>query len=80
MPAITPQALADAVDHLVTLTLESDREDAAALIKCREALRVIAWERFRLQHEEASRRGVAARRRAAFIARHQTHQWGRNHA
>jgi hypothetical protein len=73
MPAFTSEAMVDTVDHLVTLTLESDREVAAALIKCRETLRAITWERFRLRHEEASRQRAAARRRAAFIARHKAY-------
>jgi hypothetical protein len=77
--SLTPQALADAVDHFVTLA-DTDHEVAAVLTRCREGLRAISWERFRLRHEEASQRRVAAKRRAAFIARHQTRQGGRNHA
>jgi len=70
MPAFTSEALADVVDNLVMLTADSDREVAAALIKCREALRMISWERFRLRQEEASRRHDASKRRRAFITRH----------
>jgi hypothetical protein len=76
---LTPQALADAIEHLLTLSTE-DHEVASVLTKCREGLRAISWERFRLRTEESSRRRVAARRRTAFIARHQGHQGGRNHA
>jgi hypothetical protein len=65
----TPQNLADNLDALVAATLETDREVAAVLTKCREGLRAISWERFRLRHEESSRLRVAARRRSAFIAR-----------
>lgn len=65
----TPQALADAVDHLVSLAL-GDPECAAPLANCREKLRAVSWERFRLRHEQLSRDQVLARRRAAFVRRH----------
>ncbi|HVC82129.1 MAG TPA: hypothetical protein VNL35_16685 [Chloroflexota bacterium] len=69
MVDLTPQALADAVEHLVKLA-DSDYEVVAVLARCREGLRAISWERFRIRCEHASQQKTAARRRNAFIARH----------
>jgi hypothetical protein len=58
---LTPQAIADAVDHFVTL-MESDQEVASVLTKCREGLRAISWNRYAALQTRRSRARVLRRR------------------
>lgn len=61
MLTLTPQALADTVDHFVSL-MESDQEVAVVLTKCRESLRAISWNRYAALQTRRSRARVLRRR------------------
>ncbi len=59
---LTPKALAAALDALVNATMETDRETATVLQKCREGLRAISWNRYAAQQTRRSRARVLRRR------------------
>ena len=59
---LSPKSLADALDALVSATLESDREVASVLTVCREGLRALAWNRYADHHMHLSRRNSFIRR------------------
>ena len=65
--------LVAAVDGLVT-EAGDDHESIRILATCRRGLAALAWERFRLRHEAASRVRVANKRRATFARRHQQYR------
>ncbi len=74
----TPSALADGLDTLLQGLLEADRESAAVLATARDALRVLAWNRW-VRTTQRSLRGGHMRRRHQHSGRHSTGE-GRSHA
>ena len=67
----------DAIDRLIgTTDREYGTEIQAPLMRCRETLAALSWERFRVRHEVLSRQATAARGRASFTARHKERRHG----
>ena len=59
----------ETVDALIKLS-GTDYELTNTLMICRNTLAAISWERFRMRHEELSRRAAVAKRHGLFACRH----------
>jgi hypothetical protein len=60
----------DAVDFLINAA-DLDPDVAAPLMRCRNSLAALSWERFRVRHEVLSRQATAKKLRIKFVERHQ---------